>query len=119
MQTDYTEPFMSTHSTPFKAAPIAAAFIAASLSACMSSAAQRPSNVRKDSRTCERFGSPYGSRAYSDCMLEQQRRRDDKDLRTLEKMRMTSEIAREGQIMADRARRDRCRRNPDRKECRR
>lgn len=108
---------MRNHSLPFRAASIAAAIIAVSLSACMSSAAQRPSEIRKDSRTCDRFGARYGTRAYSDCMLEQQRRRDDKQLRRLERMRMTSEIAREGQIMAERARRDRCRRDPDRKEC--
>lgn len=109
--------YMRHHSLRRRVVPIAATLIAASLSACMASATQRPSDVRKDSRTCERFGAPYGSRAYSDCMLEQQRRRDDKELRTLEKMRMTSELAREGQIMAERARRDRCRRDPDRKEC--
>lgn len=52
-------------------------------------------------------------------MLEQQRRRDEAQLKTLEEMRLTSEIAREGQIMADQARLERCRRDPDRRECRR
>jgi hypothetical protein len=52
-------------------------------------------------------------------MLEQQRRRDFKEQQTLEKMALTSQIAREGQIMAERARRQRCDRNPDRRECRR
>jgi hypothetical protein len=102
---------------PCRAAPIAASFPVASLSACISSPAQRANAVKKDNRICERFGAPYGSDAHGKCMLEQQRRRDDNERRTLEKMRMTSEIAREGQIMSERARRDRCRRNPDRKEC--
>jgi hypothetical protein len=52
-------------------------------------------------------------------MLAQQRRRDVKELESLEKTRMTTQIARDAQIMADRARKQRCDRNPDRRECRR
>ncbi|MEP7454057.1 hypothetical protein [Phyllobacterium sp. SB3] len=73
----------------------------------------------RDSDTCQSFGAPYGSRAYTDCMLEQQRRRDNAQLESLEQTRMTQEIARNAQVMADRARWDRCRRDPDRRECRR
>ncbi len=73
--------------------------------------------LRDDARTCQRFGAQYGTPAYSDCMIEQQRRRDTKELDTLEKMRLTSQIAKDGQIMAERARRQRCNRNPDRREC--
>lgn len=74
---------------------------------------------RNDARTCQRFGAQYGTAAYSDCMIEQQRRRDTKELDTLEKMRLTSQIAKDGQVMAERARRQRCDRDPDRRECRR
>lgn len=74
---------------------------------------------RQDARTCAGFGLTYGTRAYGDCMLEQQRRRDLKQQRTLEEMALTSQIAKDGQIMAERARRQRCDRNPDRRECRR
>ncbi|MBY5393284.1 hypothetical protein U8P76_29295 (plasmid) [Rhizobium johnstonii] len=73
----------------------------------------------RDTGTCESFGAPYGSRAYTDCMLEQQRRRDSAQMDSLERTRMTQEIAKNAQVMADRARWDRCRRNPDRRECRR
>ena len=73
---------------------------------------------RQDARTCASFGLSYGTRAYGDCMLEQQRRRDFEQRRTLEEMALTSQIAKDGQIMADRARRQRCDRNPDRRECR-
>jgi hypothetical protein len=82
-------------------------------------AKDRYDKLREDARTCQSFGAEYGTPAYSDCMIEQQRRRDAKQLETLEKMRLTSEIARDGQIMAERARRQRCDRNPDRRECRR
>jgi hypothetical protein len=74
---------------------------------------------REDARTCEGFGNRYGTPAFSDCMLAQQHRRDTKQLRSIEETERLSRIARDGQIMADRARRQRCERNPDRRECRR
>ncbi|RXD04765.1 hypothetical protein EQZ23_06270 [Sphingomonas sp. UV9] len=77
------------------------------------------SKQRKDARTCKSFGASYGTPAFSNCMMEQQRRRDLKEQDTLEKMALTSQIAKDGQIMAERARRQRCDRNPDRRECRR
>lgn len=80
-------------------------------------AKDRHEKLRDDARACRSFGAEYGTRAYSDCMIEQQRRRDAKKLETLEQMRLTSEIAKDGQIMAERARRQRCDRNPDRREC--
>jgi hypothetical protein len=74
---------------------------------------------RDDARTCASFGNRYGDPAFSNCMLEQQRRRDFKQQKTLEEMALTSQIAKDGQIMTERARRQRCDRNPDRRECRR
>lgn len=74
---------------------------------------------REDARTCESFGNRYGTAAFSDCMLAQQHRRDTKNLRSIEESERLSRIARDGQIMADRARQQRCDRNPDRRECRR
>ena len=74
---------------------------------------------REDARTCASFGSSYGTPEYSNCMLEQQRRRDFKQQKTLEEMALTSQIAKDGQIMAERARRQRCDRKPHRRECRR
>lgn len=87
------------------------------LSGCMSGAERRHMNLQEDTDTCASFGSRYGSPAYNECMLSQQRRRDVQQLEALERTRLTTEIARDAQIMADRARRDRCRRNPDRREC--
>ena len=74
---------------------------------------------REDARTCESFGNRYGTRAFSDCMLAQQHRRDTRQLRSLEESERLSQLAKDGQIMADRARRQRCDRNPNRRECRR
>lgn len=82
-------------------------------------ASAQGSKQRKDARTCTSFGTSYGTPAFSDCMLDQQRRRDFKERDTLEKMALTSQLAKDGQIMAERARRQRCDRNPDRRECRR
>jgi hypothetical protein len=72
----------------------------------------------RDAGTCESFGAPFGSRAYTNCMLEQQARRDNAQRDSLERMRLTQEVARNAQEMTDRARSDRCRRDPDRRECR-
>ena len=73
----------------------------------------------EDARTCASFGLRYGTRGHSACVQELQRRGDTGRLSTLEEMAMTSQIAREGQIMAEAARRQRCARDPDRRECRR
>jgi hypothetical protein len=99
---------------------LAAGLIAiAGVSVIESPAHAQSRKQREDARTCASFGLRYGTPAYGECMLEQQRRRDFKQQRQLEEMALTSQIARDGQIMAERARRQRCDRNPDRRECRR
>lgn len=72
---------------------------------------------REDARACASFGLSYGTRGYSACLLELERRGDPNRLSKLEEMAITSQIARDGQIMAERSRRQRCDRNPDRREC--
>lgn len=74
---------------------------------------------REDARACASFGLSYGTRGYSACLRELERRGDPDRLSKLEEMALTSQIAKDGQIMAERARRQRCDRNPDRRECRR
>lgn len=96
-----------------------AALLGIGLTGCMSGAERRHVNLQADANTCATFGARYGSPAYSECMLTQQRRRDVKQLESLERTRMTSEIARNAQIMSDRARRQRCDRDPSRRECKR
>ena len=71
----------------------------------------------EDARACASFGLSYGTRGYSACMRELERRGDSNRLSKLEEMAITSQIAKDGQIMAERARRQRCDRNPDRREC--
>ena len=85
----------------------------------MAIAGQRDRNLERDQVTCLEFGNRYGTPEYSDCMLAEQRRRDVKKIESLEQSRLLSQIAKDGQIMAERARRDRCRRDPERRECRR
>lgn len=96
-----------------------AALLGLGLAGCMAGAEQRQVNLQNDANTCANFGARYGSPAYSDCMLAQQRRRDLKQIEELEKTRLTSAIARDAQIMADRARKQRCDRDPNRRECNR
>jgi hypothetical protein len=92
-------------------------FLSVGFAESAATAQSRGSKHREDARTCASFGSRPGSSAYSNCMLEQQRRRDTKELDKLEKMQRTSQIAKDGQIMAERARLQRCERNPNRREC--
>lgn len=94
-----------------------AALLSLAFAECAATAQGRNSKQREDARTCESFGARYGTPAYSDCMLTQQRRSDTKQLRALEESQMLSQLAKDGQIMAERARRQRCDRNPDRREC--
>jgi hypothetical protein len=112
LQRILTKPSLPSRSLAF------AALLGASLSGCMSSGERRHVNLQEDSGTCASFGATYGSPEYNDCMLAQQRRRDLSRLEQLERTRVLSEIARNGQIMTERARRERCRRDPDRRECR-
>jgi hypothetical protein len=73
----------------------------------------------RDARACASFGLSYDTRGYNACMLELQRRGNSGQLTALEEMAITSQIAKDGQLMAERARRQRCDRDPDRRECRR
>lgn len=95
------------------------AFAIAATGLITSPGAAQSRKHREDARMCASFGAGYGTPAFSKCMLQQQERRDFKQRKTLEEMALTSQIAKDGQIMAERARRQRCDRNPDRRECRR
>lgn len=90
---------------------------AAALAACGTTAAPHHVNLQDDYRTCSEFGSAPGSRAYSDCMVAQQRRRDDAGLNEARKNQLINEGARDAYATAEQARRDRCRRDPNRREC--
>jgi hypothetical protein len=84
----------------------------------MSGAERRQVNLQADTDTCQSFGASYGSPAYTKCMLDQQHRRDSAQRESLERTRLTTQIAKDAQITADRARKERCDRDPERKECR-
>lgn len=88
------------------------------LTGCMSAEEQRRVNLREDDGTCSDFGTQYGSQSYSQCMLQQQQRRDQEGLIAAESIRATSETSlnnlemmrrlREGK-RCDGSRRGRCR----------
>lgn len=60
---------------------------------------QTPAQERyADLDTCSGMGARYGSPSHTECMLQQQQRRDDAQLRTLEAARLS-------QVMAEDARR--------------
>lgn len=78
---------------------ISAVFLLAfSTAGCASSAgfaqgAYDSDTYQEDSMTCERFGADRG-RAYTQCMLDQQRRRDEAALNTSEQIRNLTEAGR-------------------------
>lgn len=63
----------------------------------------------KDRETCASMGAPFGSPAYTNCMLQQQQRGDDKMLNFLAEQRMHQELGRPAREMLaeKRARRER------------
>jgi hypothetical protein len=76
------------------------------LGGCMSPEQERMANLDEDSGTCSSMGARYGSPAHTDCMLQQQQRRDHQSLIFLEQARIHSEMARNAQEMRDDRRRD-------------
>jgi hypothetical protein len=99
-------------------APVGCAvLLGAGLAACASSPERRQVALQEDASTCAAFGGRFGSPEYNTCMLAQQRRRDIERIESLERTRLTTEIARNAQLMAERARRERCQRDPERREC--
>ncbi len=108
---------VSTKRPSFAMSLCLAALIGLVLPVSEASAGERKDR-REDMNTCLDFGARYGSPQYTDCMLTQQRRREVKKLESTQRTQMLSQIAKDGQLMAERARRQRCDRNPDRRECR-
>jgi hypothetical protein len=78
-----------------------AGVIAIALSACVSPEQERYA----DQDTCSSMGARYGSSTNTQCMLQQQQRRDQKNLIFLEEARIHSELARNAQEMRDRKKR--------------
>lgn len=73
--------------------------LAVVLSGCVPPEQQRQANANEDQSTCSRMGAAYGSPAFTKCMLQQQERRDNKQLIFLEEARINSELARNAQKM--------------------
>lgn len=95
----------------------AAALFAVGATGCATTAGPQGFVQSQDYNTCAEFGSAPGSRAYSDCMLAQQRRRDTAERDALEKNALINQSARDAYATAEIARRARCDRDPDRREC--
>lgn len=69
---------------------------------------QTPEQERyADLDTCTGMGARYGSSSHTGCMLQQQQRRDDAQLRTLEAARLSQIMAEDARRQHERMRRDR------------
>lgn len=72
-----------------------AALLGLGLAACQSPEQRRYQNVAQDSTTCADFGARQGSPEYTQCMLTQQNRRDNKALNALEQQRLSAQISKD------------------------
>lgn len=74
-----------------------------------SSAMAGEKQTARDQQTCASMGAPFGSPGYTNCMLQQQQREDEKMPKFLAEMRMHQELGREARetLQRKRDRRDR------------
>jgi hypothetical protein len=77
--------------------------IMAVLSGCVSPAQQSIADTQQDQSVCAAMGASYGSTAHTQCMLQQQQRRDQAQLILLEQARISYETAQTAQEMRDRS----------------
>ncbi len=69
---------------------------------------QTPEQERyADLDTCSAMGARYASSSHTGCMLQQQQRRDDAQLRTLEAARLSQVMAEDARRQHERMRRER------------
>lgn len=94
-----------------------AALLAVGVSGCATTGEPQRVDLGQDYRTCSDFGAAPGSSAYTDCMVAQQRRRDTAERDAIEKNALINQSARDAYEAAELARRGRCQRDPDRREC--
>lgn len=75
---------------------------AVTLAACVSPAEQSIADAQQDQRVCAAMGASYGTTAHTQCMLQQQQRRDQEQLIFLEQARISQETAQMAQEMRER-----------------
>lgn len=83
------------------------AVVAAGLGACASPEQRQQANLYQDGSTCAGFGASPGTPAYTECMLTQQSRRDNKQRNSLEQTALTTQIAKDSQEMSRKVQCDR------------
>lgn len=88
--------FLNTKSAPTRHFTLRALSIAGAMVMGLTFSASAPAGEKrdKDQETCARMGAPLGSPAFTNCMLQQQQRRDEKMLNFLAEQRMHQELGR-------------------------
>jgi hypothetical protein len=71
------------------------AMLGAGLGGCASPEQRHQARLYQDTTTCSEFGANSGSRAYTDCMLAQQNRRDNKQRNALEQAALSTQISKD------------------------
>lgn len=80
---------------------VLAAAVALTLGGCVSPGEQSIADAQQDQGVCAAMGAAYGSAAHTDCMLQQQQRRDQAQLILLEQARISYETAQTAQEMRE------------------
>ncbi len=76
-----------------------AGLFAMTLAGCVTPAQESAANSQLDRQACAAMGASYGTRAHTDCMLQQQQRRDQEHLLFMEQARIAQEMAQRAQEM--------------------
>lgn len=82
-------------------APGVVVLLVAALGGCVSPAQQTALNAQEDRQTCAAMGAGYGSNAHTQCMLQQQQRRDNEHLIFMEQARIGQEMAQTAREMRE------------------
>lgn len=83
---------------------ISALLLATSLISALAGCVSPQEQAYQDHNTCAGMGARYGSPSHTQCMLQQQQRRDDEMLKFTQQAYLNQEMARTAQEMRDRRR---------------
>lgn len=86
---------------------VTAALLITTFSGTLAGCISPQEQAYQDQNTCAGMGARYGSPAHTQCMLQQQQRRDDEMLKFTQQAYLNQEMARTAQEMRDRRRNNR------------
>lgn len=80
---------------------VSVGLFAAMITGCVTPAQEVAANAQQDRQACAAMGASYGTSAHTQCMVEQQKRRDREHLIFMEQARIGQEMAQTAQEMRE------------------